>query len=271
MIKTRRQTTIAMNVLKLSQALLVFALILPGVALAKYHLIARLDCPDGEFVMDARPYNPTLAGIAWLDIRYRYRGTRLVAIPYAAYHEQVQNYLHQVEPNLRNLNGYTLYFPPAQFSADEVSRVASCLFDNKELLKQASDKDIEGRFLLGLITAGSNAKNHKPYQFAFVINEESPIVDIYGDSHLAIIIERSARVMLLVNPYEKDIPAELFTWGKVLPPRFIFGKPRLELLPITFRGKTYDSEFARRMGRGRHRYSIVDKRTLNNKYRVVSP
>jgi len=53
-----------------------------------------------------------------------------------------------------------------------------------------------------------------------------------------------------------------------LPPRFGFGRPRLELHPVIFNGETYDSQFAKLLGR--HTYGL-NRRTINQNYKVVPP
>jgi len=260
-----------MNILLLSRTLLVLTLMLPGTVLAKYQLIARLDCPDGEFVIDARPYNPTLAGVAWLDIRYRYRGITLTTILYNRYDKHLLNYLHPIDPALREQitgMGRTLYFPPEQFDTEEINRLGACINANQWELEKASQKTIVGHFFFRLVTNRREASDYKPHEIDVLIRADSPIVDLYGDSGLTMIIERGGRVVLLIKPAGTNVPAEAFTWGKVLPPRFGFGKPRLELHPVIFRDETYDSQFAKLLGR--HTYGL-NKRTLNQNYKIVSP
>jgi len=257
---------IAMNILLLSRTLLVLTLMLPGTVLAKYQLIARLDCPDGEFVIDARPYNPALAGSASLHIRYRYRGIRLIEIHYNNYNKRLQHYLHQIEPSLREeITGWgrTLYLPPAQFAQDEVNRLAACINENQSVLAKASDKDIEGRFLLGLVKTRSEVKPYRCHEIDVLINADSPITDIYGIVDTTIVMEPGGRVMLHLDS------GEVVIWGKVLPPRWGLGKPKLQLQSVTLHGKTYDSQYAQSM---KHYYeSSINTRTLNANYKILSP
>ncbi|WP_153015409.1 hypothetical protein [Ventosimonas gracilis] len=260
-----------MTILILSCALLLLGLIWPGITLASYQLIARLDCPDGEFVIDARPYDPTLAGIAWLDIRYRYRGIVLTSILYKNHDKYLLNYLHQMPPDLREQitrAGRTLYFPPEQFDMDQVDRLAACLNANQRELEKASEKIIVGRFLLGLLPNRAKVSSYKPHEIDLLIRANSPIADLYGNGNLTIIIEREGAVILLIEPAGTKVPAEAFSWGKVLPPRFGFGRPRLELHPVIFNGKTYDSQFAKLLGR---HTNGLNSRTLNQNYKVVPP
>jgi len=258
-----------MKRLKLSQALQVLVLILPEAALAKYQLIARLACPDGEFVIEARPYNPSLAGVAWLDIRYRYRGIVLTTILYNAYDKHLLTYLHQINPELREQitgAGRTLYFPSEQVDTDEMNRLAACINANQWELEKASQKTIVGHFFFRLVTSSAKASDYKPHEIDVLIRAESPIVDLYGGSDLTIIIERSGRVVLLIRPQGTKVSSEAFTWGKILPPHFGFGRPRLELHPVIFHDETYDSQFAKLMGR--HHYGL-NGRTLNQNYKIV--
>jgi len=262
-----------MKRLKLSQALLLLMLIWPGVALAKYQLIARLDCPDGEFVIEARPFSPALAGHASLDIRYRYRGIRLIEIQYNLYYKKLLHYLHQIEPSLREeLTGWgrTLYLPPAQFHIDEVDSLAACINENQSVLAEASNnKVIEGRFLLGVVKTKSELKPYRCHEIDALVNAESPIIDLYGRGNgETIVIERNGRVMLYLGSSEDAAP-DIVTWGQVLPPRWGFGKPKLQLQPVTWQGKTYDSEYAKSM---RYYYdSHINSRSLNANYKIVPP
>ncbi|WP_156468829.1 hypothetical protein [Cephaloticoccus capnophilus] len=272
-LRGKPMMSMIMTVLVLFCALLLLMLVLmfPEVIPVRYQLIARLDCPDGEFVIDVRPYNPSLAGTAFLDIRYRYRGVVLTGISYNGYDKYLLKYLHQVDPELREQitrSGFTLYFPPEQFGADEVARVAACINANQWELEKASYKNIFGKFSFGLVSTRTELSHYKPHEIDLIICANSPIADLYSDDYLTIIIEREGAVILLIEPAGTKVPAEAFSWGKVLPPRFGFGRPRLELNPVIFNGETYDSQFAKLLGR--HTYGL-NRRTINQNYKVVPP
>lgn len=55
--------------------------------------VARLSCPNGEFVVDARPFDPNEAGSSAVDIRYRFRDVELAAIDYERYYSNLVSYL----------------------------------------------------------------------------------------------------------------------------------------------------------------------------------
>jgi len=63
-------------------AFCVLGLALPSIARAKYQIVARLASPDGELIIDAKPYNTNEADTSAVLMRYRYRGIELTHFHY---------------------------------------------------------------------------------------------------------------------------------------------------------------------------------------------
>jgi hypothetical protein len=260
----------------LSRLLTSLLLALPaGAAAASYQAVARLHCPDGELVIDARPYNENEAGSSQVDMRYRYRGVELAAIHYEQYYRNLDRYLQQDVSRTRELGldldtsgsskswrhdrGDTLYLPPAQFTADEADRLAACVKTHQRTLRNTfAQATIRSRFFLGLM----KTKSQVPLEgIARIVHADAPLTGIYSaGGWLLVLIERDGRVLLQTNLTANN-PGEAVTWGQALPGRR--GKPTLRLQRITFRDEIYDTE-------RRFLASVVDRhgRSLRDDYAI---
>ncbi|KXU35428.1 hypothetical protein AXK11_06520 [Cephaloticoccus primus] len=268
------------------------ALVLPGVAqAARYQTIIRLQAPDGEFVVDALPYNPNEGGSNAIHVRYRYRGIELTDIYFGHYWRlsEIQlGYLKRDEAQIRALGlnpkpgqwyekkpqeGATLYMPPSQFSAEEVDRLAAFLRENQALIRSAfKSTDIGMRFLLFFKTSAKI----QLHGIAHLVHAELPLASVSWGHHSlqAVIIEREGRV-LLYSSTDKRKPAEIITWGEVLPPRKGSRKPRMILRPVTpqFDSKhIYDSKLmkgTRMSGKGMAKNLYREGRSLMEYYEIL--
>jgi len=245
-----------MNIVILFRALLILILlILPETALAMYQRVASIACPDGRFVIEAR----LAANIKFIHsfVRYRYRGIELTGINYEQYpylrdYLYVDEYPKRIhELDARHRFNPTLYFPPMQFGADEVNRLAACLRENQSRLRQISGKTVRG-LLYWVYPVSSSVMVDG---IARLVHTNPRIVGLYNrsihddDRHL-VLIEQRGRVLLIPKPSNPDSTqpgGEPVLWGQVHPPRRLWGKPRLSLRPVVINGKVFDSEMARNM------------------------
>ena len=201
--------------------------------------ILHLACPDGEFVVDARPYDGDEAGGSQVERRYRYRGIELAFINYENYYHNLIPYLHQGDPAIYHMgleldtsgdsktggvyqSGDTLYLPPNRFSSIEAEHVATCLAKNQNVIHNAFKSNaIHGRTLLGLMKTRANIALGG---IARIVLAEAPIAAIYGDFLRIVVVERNGRVVLLTN-LVASAPADSAVWGHVVPGKR--GKPVL--------------------------------------------
>jgi len=259
--------TANVRTLALSCALVVLAFALLVKAWPGHHRIARLACPGGEFVIDARsevsvnPFRPTGHAVnARLHLRYRYRGIELFHLRYSDYHEYLSGYLHADTARMRKLGGsqegHTLYLPPERFNADEANRLVRCLRSRQSQLRQASSTVIHARYWL-LWKKSVTLEGYAPHDLAHLVHADPPFADIYGHYSPSMIIERSGRVLLLFDPAphpswhaatkQSNLTVEVVPWGEMLPPRWFWGKPRVRVDSVRFGDKTYDRNYVRYM------------------------
>jgi len=263
--------------------LCVFGLALPSVARAKYQIVARIASPDGELVIDARPYNPNEAGTSAVILRYRYRGVELTRFRYGTSETDriLFPYLQRDAARIRDLGlnpkrghwfnssypqrGHTLYLPPSKFSAEEVDRLADAIRANQGALRDAfMHTKIRGRFLLLMETQGTIYLDG----IARLVHAELPFVDTYSSDWLTVVIEREGRVLLHSTYRGKNHPPEIVDWGQMLPPRRRGGKPQLRLRAVTLQEgspKVYDSENAKKWTKVINRHG----RTLRETYEIL--
>ncbi len=196
-----------------------------------FQLILSLACPDGDFVVDARPYDGNEAGGSQVERRYRYRGTELAFINYENYYHNLNSYLHQGDPTIYHLGleldtsgesrtggvyqtGDTIYLPPDRFSSIEAERIATCLAKNQDVIHNAfKSKTIHGRTFLGLMKTRANVALSG---IARIVFADAPIVAIYGHFLRIIVVERGGRVVLLTT-LVTSAPADSAVWGHVVP------------------------------------------------------
>jgi hypothetical protein len=194
---------------------------------ADWQDVARLDCPDGALVIDARPYARDEAGGMALEVRYRYRGQVLEAVRYERHHLNLDGYRlrdparsHHFgldldtsglsEPDGRE-RGDTLYLPPAQADADEVRRLADCIADHRaELRTRLRDTVLTSRSTLGLMRHSASPQLDG---IARLIHAESPFLGIYQHMHLLLVL-RDGRVMAQTD-YTANNPADTVQIGRV--------------------------------------------------------
>jgi len=264
-------------------SLCVLGFALPSIARANYQSVARIASPDGELIIDARPYNPNEAGSSGVILRYRYRGIELPQLHYASdetnriftpYLQRDAERIHDLGLNPQRghwfnpaypQRGHTLYLPPSQFSAEEVERLADAIRANQAALREAfMQTKIRGRFLLFMETQGTIYLDG----IARIIHAEFPFVDSYAGGWLTVIIERDQRVTLHSTYRGKNHPPETVTWGELRPPRKKGGKPQLRLRPVTIQAgqpRSYDSESAKKWGSITNRYG----RSLRETYELL--
>lgn len=213
------------------RALLVLCLTLPGTAMAQsFQPIARLACPDGEFIADARPFGENAAASSAVELRYRYQGVELAAIHYEGYYQNLNSYLHQGKPPVFNLGlrldtsgnskntgyeqGDTLYLPPSRFSAHQAERLVGCLVENHTTLRSAFERaEIKSSTLLGLMETRTGTGRNG---VARIVHADAPLAGIYGSAWLLIVVERGGHVLLHTN-YTAGNTAESAVWGQVIP------------------------------------------------------
>ncbi|BEP96953.1 hypothetical protein GmRootA79_53380 (plasmid) [Acidovorax sp. A79] len=195
--------------------------------------IARLDCPGGEFIADARPWGENEAGGSRAELRYRYRGVVLAAIRYEAYYKNLEPWLRQGSPRIYNLglnldtsgasktSGYdqgdTLYLPPSAFSQAEVEGLFDCLHRHQAALRDSFERtEITSSTLLGLMKTRTGTGRNG---VARLVHADAPITALYGSGWLLIVVERGGRVLVHANLTANN-PTESAVWGEVMP-----GKP----------------------------------------------
>jgi len=252
------------------------------ISYARYQTVVRLAAPDGEFVIDARPFLPNAAGGSAVAVRYRYRGVDLEAVGYWHPDHPLYAYLRQDSAQVRDLglsgdeerrgkysykarSGPTLYLPPSQFSAAEVDRLADFLRANQDTLRSASQNTtIHGRFFLLLET---KAQVHLG-GIARLVHAEMPFADYYTSDWLLIVMHHDGKVTLTSTYKGLSHPPETVVWGKMLPPRRKGGRPRLVLDPVTIHEsepRVYDSELMKKWAR----YLYDKGRRLRRKYEIL--
>ena len=227
------------NCLTILLTVIVLSLLSNPAFARSFQLILRLACPNGEFVVDARPYDGNEAGGSKVERRYRYRGIELAFINYEAYYHNLNSYLRQDDPTIYDLGldldtsgnsktggvhqaGDTIYLPPNRFSSAEAEQFATCLAKNQSVIRNAfGNKVVRGRSFLGLMATRATVSLSG---IARIVLADTPITDIYGDSLRIIVVERNGRVVLLTNLVARA-PADSAVWGHVVPSNR--GKPVL--------------------------------------------
>jgi len=260
-----------------------FALLLPEAALARYQRVASVNCPDGKFVIEGR----VDANIKFISsfVRYRYRGIELTAINYEQYPYLIRDYLYaDTEPDriyesntLYRFNP-TLYLPPGKFSQEEFDRLADCLNKHRDVLSRAPGKTLRGLLYWVYPVTSSVMVNG----ITRLVYDHSPIRSLYyydlpRDEHRRednrlVLIERSGRVLLVPIPRVKSSNEpdrrETIVWGQVHQFYRLWGKgkPRLSLRPLLINGKVIDSETAKDDISYRHG---LNGRRLSDDYHIV--
>jgi len=267
--------------------LLLIALLLPSLASASYKPIITLNYPDGDLVIDAKPGAPIGNGSASISLRYRYLGIELSHFNYPQ-NSPLLSYLQAdkapiyelgLNPNngswynsTRPEQGETLYLSPAQFSQEQVARLATCIRANRFTLKDAFiNTMIYSRAYLGLAQMRTRLNAYDGIA-RLVYADELPYIDVYGiDSlynlgHLLMVIAHDGTVMLHTNhPDKQQYPDEKVIFGKVLPAEKGSTQARLLLQPVTI------NEYGKpRVYNAEHVISL-NNRQLSKKYLIVMP
>lgn len=239
--------------------------------------VVSLACPQGPFVVDARPFSPNEAGSSQVDVRYRYRGLELNAINYEAYYKNLDAYLHEASSTsikdfgLRldtsgasKTSGYdvgdTLHMSPATFSRSDFDHLAACIASHQAQLRQAfAQADISTSALLGLFKTHTTIPRT---DIARLVYGEPPVTAIYGDAWYLVLVERQGRVVLRTN-YTGNNAAQSVVIGQVTGSRagkqLIHATPAVTLSDQTFALKDLLKE------QDRH------GRALGDDYLVLSP
>lgn len=217
-----------------------------------FQTVSSISCPDGNLVVDARPFNQNEAGSSAVDIRYRYKDRELDAIRYELYYKNLETYLRQGGPPIYNFglnldtsgasrthgydSGDTLYLPPSAFSRAEVDRLANCIVNQHQTIRRDFERaEISSQAFLGLMkTRASLGVNG----IARIVHADAPIAGLYGSHWYIVVVERGGRVLLHTNATANSAP-ESAMLGQVIPrpdgkrvlrakPGFIFaGKERV--------------------------------------------
>lgn len=195
---------------------------------ASYQPITRLACPGGDFTVDARPWGENEAGSSQVELRYRYRGVALAAIPYERYYRNLDAWLRQRSPRIYNLglnldtsggsrrSGYdqgdTVYLPPSAFTQAEVEDLFDCLAGQHAaaLRRDFEHAQITSSALLGLMKTRTGTGRNG---VARLVHADAPITGIYGSGWLLILVERGGRVVLHTNG-TANTQAESVVWGQ---------------------------------------------------------
>jgi len=260
-------------------AVLITGLLLSSIAHARYKPIIRLNCPDGDLIIEAKPGAATGNGSAALTMRYHYRGIVLNYFDYRG-KQRLLDYLQQDKEGLHDLglnhqwghwynsrypeHGHLLYLPPTQFSTEEVARLASCIRSNKFKIKDAfSNTMIYGRAYFGL-TETRTRIGYDGIAYLAHVNGLPLIAAHYLDSYgrLLMVIELDGCVVLYNTYQDKKYPDETFIWGQMLPSAKGRSKPQLILHPVTINEygtpTVYDSEWVKQQApRLTKQYDIV--------------
>jgi hypothetical protein len=226
---------------------------------SSFQHVASVSCPNGEFVVDARPFNPNEAGSSAVDIRYRYRGVELTAINYERYYKNLDPYLQNEKAPIRGLglrldtsglahpggSGYdygdTLYLSPSSFSRSDFDNLAECIAHQQMILRDDFARAvISGAYLLGLHQTRAGIVQTG---VARLIYGEAPVVGIYGNAWYVVLIERTGRVLLHTN-YTANNVSESVQLGQVV---VSHSGNRMIQAPSTiqFAGKTYETNVFR--------------------------
>ncbi|HBP1105777.1 hypothetical protein [Pseudomonas aeruginosa] len=216
----------AMRLLSLSVALSSILLGTPVMA-KSFQPVSRLTCPDGDFIVDARPYAENEAGSSAVEMRYRYKGIELATFAYEGLYARFMHYLRQNNPPIYNFGlrlntsgknayggeyetGPTLYLPPSAFSAAETERLAACIAERHDVIRSDFERAVViSSTFLGLM----KTRAHIGFSgIARLVHAEAPIVGSYGGGWFLIMIERGGRVLL------QDLSSrepEAVVWGQV--------------------------------------------------------
>lgn len=238
------------------RVLLVLCLALAGTAMAQsFQPVTRLDCPAGEFIVDARPWGANEAGSSQVELRYRYRGVALAAIHYEAYYRNLDPWLRQGNPRIYNLglnldtsgaskrSGYdrgdTLYLPPNTFTQTEVEDLFDCLARRHAtaLRRDFERAQIGGSAFLGLMkTRAGTGRNG----VARLVHADAPLTAVYDGGGRLILVERGGRVLVQTNQTANNA-AETVAWGEAIGSPG--AKPALRLRrQFTLQGKARDGK-----------------------------
>jgi len=214
-----------------------------------YELVISLSRADCDLVIDARPYWQQGAGYSSVDLRYRYLGIELNALPQNYYYtklllpyiKQASAYLHDTglyednqgrhwQTELYSKRGEVLFLPPSQFTDKQVQHLAACIYNNQQQLLVA-------------FTQVKVAGRHSPISglergialdgIAFLIHADIPLVDIYADDWQVLLIEQDSRVLLYRHYNGIEAPPEEIILGQVVPEPSSGRKAKLLLQPIT--------------------------------------
>lgn len=190
--------------------------------------VARLSCPGGEFIADARPWGQNEGGSSQREMRYRYRGVVLDAIHYELHYKNLTPWLRQGNPRIYNLGlnldtsgasrthghdqGDTLYLPPESFTQDQVEALFDCLHQHHAALRHDFETaQITSSAFLGLMTTRTGTQRNG---VARLVHAAAPITAIYDGGVLLIVVERGGRVLLHTD-FTANNPAESAVWGEV--------------------------------------------------------
>ncbi|MBF5005241.1 hypothetical protein [Diaphorobacter caeni] len=200
-----------------------------GAALANaFQPVTRISCPDGDFIVDARPFEWNEGGSSRVAMRYRFRGITLDALQYELYYKNLDAYLHQGQPAIYNLGleldlsgnsktygpdrGDTLYLPPSRFPTAQVQRLATCLAGRQTQIRRDMKRaEIHGSALLGLM----KTRAHPPVTgIARIVAADAPLLGVYQSNGNMIVVERDGRVLLHSNSTVNN-PMHVVQWGEV--------------------------------------------------------
>lgn len=207
-----------------------FLMLLGAPAMAKsFQPVSRLACPDGDFIVDARPYGENEAAGSAVEMRYRYKGTELAELSYEGRYASLAPYLRQGNPPIYNFglrldsdgkggyggqyeNGPTLYLPPSDFSAAETERLATCIAERHAAIRSDFERAvITSSTFLGLMKTRAKLGIDG---IARIVHADAPIVGLYGDDGYCVVIERGGRV-LLHTTYTGNTASGAVVWGVV--------------------------------------------------------
>lgn len=237
--------------------------------------IARLACPDGDFIIDGRPHAENEAGGSAVELRYRYKGIELAQLSYEGRFASLAPYLRQNDPPIHDLGlrldtggqgghggeyerGPTLYLPPATFSGAETGRLADCIARHRADLRHALENTvIASSAFLGLMKTRAKANIDG---IARIVHAAAPIAGLYESGWFCVLIEPGGRV-LLHTTYTGNAASESVPWGRVEPRPD--GRPVLRASQrVVFAGKEREGEH--------HRQATSHRgRRLSDDYTVV--
>ncbi|QIL82644.1 hypothetical protein G7047_23945 [Diaphorobacter sp. HDW4A] len=191
--------------------------------------VTRIRCPDGEFIVDARPFELNEGGSSRVDIRYQFRGITLDALQYELYYKNLDSYLLRGQPAIYHLGlkldtsggskkygpdrGDTLYLQPSRFPAAQAERLATCLTARQTQIRQDMERTkIHGSILLGLMKTRAQLG---VTGIARIVAADAPLLGVYGTGGNMILVERNGRVLLHSNSTVNN-PAHAVQWGEVV-------------------------------------------------------